>query len=465
LRTSIITTLVVAFCISGCSGPIRQETRLETGKTSAARQIGEVVGAIKSGYIEPMQDRSLADACIGALVAQGALGVRAQAPSSEPLRDIVNALGSVRPEQSDLATASCIQGMVAGLNIHSQYLDRTDFRELQYGGGEVGGIGLELAPDPEGARVVETIEGAPGESAGFLRGDLIVSVDGIDLRGRSLRDIIGLLRGKPGSTVTLIVRRPGKVEPLHFSVKRAIIRIQSVRGRLLGSGIAYLATPGFYESTPARLAQTIADLRRQNQGALTGLILDLRWCSGGLLNVSIAVAAAFLPRGTLVADLRGRTADSSRRFRSDPEDYLRGRNPDPLADLPPEAKSAPMVVLVGPVTAAGAEIVAGALKDARRAAVIGTRSHGKGTVETILPLAGGTALKLTTARVYRPNGESLDGKGIDPDEVVETPTRVGDGISPAKSLPRGAEFGSQADPAVAKALAIIRSDRRPGADR
>jgi carboxyl-terminal processing protease len=419
------------------------------------------MGAIKSGYIEPVQNRSLADACIGALVAQSALGFRAQAPSSEPLRDIVNALGSVRPEQSDLAVASCIRGMVAGLNSYSQYLDRVDFRELQVGSPLVGGIGLELAPDAEGARIVDAIEGGPGESAGFLRGDLIASVDGVDLRGRSLADIIRLLRGEPGSVVTLIVRRPGRTEPLHFSVKRAIIRVQSVRGRLLDSGIAYLATPGFYESTPERLAQTIADLRRKNQGALTGLILDLRRCSGGLLNASVAVAAAFLPRGTLVADLRGRSPDSSRRYTSAPEDYSRGRDPDPLADLPPETRSAPMVVLIGPVTAAGAEMVASALKDGKRAAVIGTRSRGKGTVETVVPLTGGTALKLTTARIYRPNGESLDGKGVEPDEIVEAPSRTDDGIPPATSLPRGAELGSLADPAVAKAVAIVRSGRRP----
>ena len=463
LRTSILTTLVAAICISGCSGPIRKETRPGTGKTSAATQIGYVVGVIKSGYIEPVQDRSLADACIGAMIVQSALGVRAQAPSGEPFRDIVDALGGVRPEQSDLAVASCIQGMVAGLNRYSEYLDRTDFREIGFPEG--GGIGLELDSDTEGARIVDALAEGPGDSVRLLREDLIISVDGVDLRGRSLREITRLLRGEPGSIVTLIVRRSGSAEPLHFSVKRAIIRVQSVGGRLLDPGIAYLAIPRFNETAPARLAQTIADLRRQNNGALTGLILDLRGCTGGLLNVTVAVSAAFLPRGTLVADLRGRGADNSRLFRSDPKDYLRGRNPDPLGDLPPETKSAPMVVLIGRVTAAGAEIVASALKDGKRAAVIGTHSRGKGTIETLFPLDGGAVLRLTTSRVYRPNGEPLDGKGVDPDELVEPPARTGDGIPPDTSLPRGAELGSLADPAVAKALGIVRSERRPGADQ
>jgi carboxyl-terminal processing protease len=247
---------------------------------------------------------------------------------------------------------------------------------------------------------------------------------------------------------------------MRFSLRREVLRVQSVRGRLLESGVAYIATTQFQEATPARLAETIADLRRTNQVPFSGIILDLRWCTGGLLNTAVVLSAAFLPRGMLVFNTRGRSADESRRFSSDASDYLRTGRSDPLVGLPPELKSAPMVVLVGPTTAAGAEIVASALQDQKRAVVIGSRSLGRGTLEMIFPLPGSRALKLTIARVYRPNGEPLDGKGIGPDLIIEAPARADDGIPPDTSPPRGTQLGSPADPAVAEALKVIRSGRR-----
>jgi carboxyl-terminal processing protease len=349
----------------------------------------------------------------------------------------------------DSAADSCIRGMVASLGGRSTFLDRYDFDDLAGRGGAPGAIGLNLKLAPEGAKILGAIEGAPADSADITPGDLLTAIDEVDLRGRTLTEVVHLLRGDVGSSVTITIRREGLAEPLRLTLTRQKIHVRAFDGRLLEAGFVLLKTSQLNNSTAGELVQTVARLRRENNAPILGIVLDLRQCSGGLLHESIAVSAAFLPRGTLVTETKGRISDSNRRYSADAKDYVRGHARDPFADLPPELKSAPLVVLIGPTTAAGAEIVASALKDNQRATLVGQRSFGEGTIETIIPLRAGGALKLTTARVYRPNGEELQGKGLEPDVVVEEPAQPG---APASSDDR----------AVTQARAILRSGSNVG---
>ncbi len=342
------------------------------------RQLTDVFGAIKSHYVEPVEDRKLIQ--------------------------------------------EAISGMLTGLDPHSAFLDADAFKDLQTSTqGEFGGLGIEVAPEDGAVRVVAPIDDTPAFRAGIKAGDLIIKIDDTLTRGMPLSDAIKLMRGKKGTPVTLTVARKGEAKPLEFKLVRDVIRTQSVRSKVIEPGYAFVRISQFQERTVDDLARQLAEAYKA--GPLNGLVLDLRNDPGGLLHSAIGVSAAFLPKGALVVSTDGRMSDAKRRFVASAEDYQRGRGDDALSRLPKELKSVPMVVLVNGASASASEIVAGALQDHKRATVMGSQTFGKGSVQTIIPLrADGerpAAIKLTTARYYTPSGRSIQAKGIEPDLLVD----------------------------------------------
>jgi len=344
----------------------------------------------------------------------------------EELRAFTEVFGRIKSdyvesvEDKKLITEA-ITGMLAGLDPHSAYLDQDAFRELQVGTqGEFGGLGIEVGMEDGFVKVVSPIDDSPAARAGVKSGDLIVKLDDTSVKGMTLNDAVKRMRGKPNTQIMLTIVRKGDPKPIIVTLTRAIIKIQSVKSKLLEPGYAYFRVTQFQEHTGETLATAIQNLYKQNQGAMRGIVLDLRNDPGGLLNGAVAVSAAFLPQNTLVVYTDGRTEDAKMRLTASPENYLRGRvRDDYLSRLPAEVKNVPMVVLVNGGSASASEIVAGALQDHKRAVIMGTQTFGKGSVQTILPLGNSTAIKLTTARYYTPNGRSIQAKGIVPDIILD----------------------------------------------
>ncbi|MCC6531414.1 MAG: S41 family peptidase [Burkholderiales bacterium] len=329
----------------------------------------------------------------------------------------------VEPVEDKKLFAEAINGMLTGLDPHSAYLDQDAFRELQVGTqGEFGGLGIEVGMEDGFVKVVAPIDDTPAARAGLKPGDLIIKLDDTAVKGMSLNDAVKRMRGKPNSKITLTVVRKGEPAPFPVTLVRAVIKIQSVKSKLVEPDFGYVRISQFQEHTGETLVKAIDGLYKQNQRALKGLVLDLRNDPGGLLNGAVAVSAAFLPQNALVVYTDGRTDDAKMKLNASGEHYLRGRTrEDYIQKLPPDVKTVPMVVLVNGGSASASEIVAGALQDHKRAVILGTQTFGKGSVQTIMPLGNSTAIKLTTARYYTPSGRSIQAKGITPDFVVEDP--------------------------------------------
>ena len=315
-----------------------------------------------------------------------------------------------------------INGMLTGLDPHSAYLDVEGFKDLQVGTqGEFGGLGIEVGMEDGFVKVVSPIEDTPAFKAGVKPGDLIVKLDDTPVKGMTLNDAVKRMRGKPGSNIKLTIARKGVDKPIVLTLTRAVIKIRSVKFKLIDSGYGYVRVTQFQEHTGDLLVESLQKLYKDNKAPLKGLILDLRNDPGGLLNGAVAVTAAFVKPDSLVVYTDGRTEDAKMRLTASREHYLRPMQMDYLKNLPEGVKQVPMVVLVNSGSASASEIVAGALQDHKRAVVMGTRTFGKGSVQTILPIGNGTAIKLTTARYFTPNGRSIQAKGIEPDIVVEDP--------------------------------------------
>ncbi|MCF0253090.1 MAG: S41 family peptidase, partial [Duodenibacillus sp.] len=300
--------------------------------------------------------------------------------------------------------------------------------------GEFGGLGIEVTKDPAGVRVVSPIDDTPAARAGIRAGDLIVKIDGKATADLTLNENVKMMRGKPKTAAVLSVARKGEASPLTFTIVRDIIKIRSVKTKELSGGIGYIRITQFQDRTTADVAEALHKLSAS--GHMKGLVLDLRNNPGGLLNAAIGVSAAFLPPGVTVVSTRGREKSSERKFLARLRDYATKRNPeDVISKLPPAVKAVPLVVLVNPASASASEIVSGALQDHKRAVVMGTRTFGKGSVQTILPLKmdkdDTAGVKITTARYYTPSGRTIQARGITPDiAVADTP----DGNSPAFNL-------------------------------
>jgi len=297
---------------------------------------------------------------------------------------------------------AAIQGMLSSLDPHSSYLNAESFRDMRVQTkGEFGGLGIEVTMENGFVKVVSPIDDTPAFRAGLQPGDLITHLDSQPVLGLTLNDAVEKMRGPVDSAITLTVRREGQ-EPFDVTIKRAVIHITSVRSRPEGN-IGYIRITAFNEQTSPGLKKAIEDLKGEIGEKLAGYVLDLRNNPGGLLDEAISVSDAFLDQGEIVST-RGRHPDDAQRYNARPGDMADGL---------------PIVVLVNGGSASASEIVAGALQDHRRAVVMGTTSFGKGSVQTIIPLSGNGAMRLTTARYYTPSGRSIQGIGITPDIRVE----------------------------------------------
>ncbi len=378
----------------------------------------------------------------------------------------------VEPVEDKKLITEAINGMLTGLDPHSAYLDAEGFKDLQVGTqGEFGGLGIEVGMEDGFVKVVSPIEDTPAFKAGVKPGDLIIKLDDTPVKGMTLNDAVKRMRGKPGSSIKLTIARKGVDKPLVLTLTRAVIKIRSVKSKLLESGYGYVRVTQFQEHTGELLAEALNKLYKDNKTPLRGMILDLRNDPGGLLNGAVAVTAAFVKPDSLVVYTEGRTEDAKMRLTASRENYLRPMQLDYLKNLPEGVKQVPMVVLVNSGSASASEIVAGALQDHKRAVIMGTRTFGKGSVQTILPLGNGTAIKLTTARYFTPNGRSIQAKGIEPDIVVEDPSMPSEdealGIREADlakhlSNPEGGEAAPAARPSDSPRAA---PSEQPGKDK
>ncbi|WP_374334921.1 S41 family peptidase [Leeia sp.] len=332
----------------------------------------------------------------------------------------------VEPVEDKKLIREAINGMLTGLDPHSTYLDETGFKELtEDTKGEFGGLGLEVGMEDGLVRVTSPIDDTPAARAGIKAGDFIVKIDDTPVKGLTLDDAVKRMRGKPDTSITLTIFRKTETKPLVLTLKRAVIKVASVKSRLLEAGYGYVRLTQFKERSTEDVAKAIDSLYKENKAPLKGLVLDLRNDPGGLLTSAVGVSALFLPEKALVVYTDGRAQDSKFKYYASREFYAPRAtlaSGDPVKLAPKEVKDVPLVVLVNGGTASASEIVSGALQDHKRAVVVGTQTFGKGSVQTVLQLSPTTAIKLTTARYFTPNGRSIQAQGIKPDVEAEEAT-------------------------------------------
>jgi len=359
---------------------------------------------------------------------QGVFALRDSSAESMPLnelRNLTDVLTRIKKnyveEVSDKELLeNAIRGMLTGLDPHSAFLNEEEFKELKIGTtGQFGGLGIEVSMEDGFVKVVSPIDDTPAQKAGVQSGDLIIRLDDQPVKGLTLNDAVKIMRGKPGTDILLTIAREGAGKPLKIKVTRAIIRVNSVKHRLLDDDFGYVRISSFQVKTTISLLEAIEQLIEENKNPLKGLVLDLRNNPGGVLSAAVGVSDAFLEKG-LIVYTEGRVSDSELRYNATPGDAIDG---------------AALILLINGGSASASEIVAGALQDHKRAVILGTKSFGKGSVQTIQELNGGGAVKLTTARYYTPAGRSIQAEGIEPDIKVarialEKQKKSGDEIKP-----------------------------------
>lgn len=333
----------------------------------------------------------------------------AQSIPLEDIRSLSEVFGKVKQhyvediEDKELLE-NAIRGLLSGLDPHSAYLDKDAFTELREGtSGEFGGLGIVVGMKDGFVHVISPIDDTPAERAGVKSGDLIIRLDDKNVKGMTLEDAVSIMRGKPKTDILLTIVREGADKPLKIKITRAIIKIQSVRSKTIADGFGYIRVSAFQERTGADLRKAISKLKKANNKKLKGLVIDLRNNPGGLLSAAVEVSDAFLEGGVVVS-IKGREESNTTTYRAKGMDLI---------------NEAPIVVLINGGSASASEIVAGALQDHKRAIIMGTLSFGKASVQTVVPLGNGSALKLTTARYYTPNGTSIQAKGITPDIILD----------------------------------------------
>lgn len=346
-----------------------------------------------------------------------------------PLKDlqtfveILNRVKSdyVEPVKDETLLENAVRGMLSGLDPHSSYLDKEEYKDLNASTtGKFGGLGIEVQLKDGLVKVVSPIDDTPAAKAGVKAGDLIVKIDETPVKGLTLQDAVSKMRGDPGTKIVLTLVRENAPAPLVLELKRDYIKVASVRGRSIEPGFGYIRISQFTSTTGKNLSDELAKLKKE--GELKGLVLDLRNNPGGLLTAAVDVSDEFLNKGGIVS-IKGRDPDSTRAFDASVGDALDGK---------------PIVVLVNGGSASAAEIVAGALQDQKRGVLIGSKTFGKGSVQTILPLNNDSAIKITTARYYTPSGRSIQAEGIVPDVTIQPvkvskldPSEVGEGVHEA----------------------------------
>jgi len=342
----------------------------------------------------------------------------------EELQQLAAVFGTVKSDYVDPVDekkliTDAIGGMVAGLDPHSQYLDKKTFKEFREGtSGRFVGVGIEIGMEDGLVKVVSPIEGSPAFRAGLKSGDLITKIDDTVVKGLTMDQAVKKMRGEPNTKVVLTIFRKAETRSFPVTIVREEIRVQSVRSRVVEPGYAWLRVSQFQDRTVEDFARKLDEVFKQDPN-LKGLVLDLRNDPGGLLEGAVAIAAAFLPNDAVVVTTNGQIADSKASFKASPSDYLRRGGTDPLRRLPDAVKKVPLIVLVNEGSASASEIVAGALQDHKRGTIMGAQTFGKGSVQTVRPLSPETALKITTARYYTPSGASIQAKGIVPDVMLD----------------------------------------------
>ncbi len=363
VRLHNLTALLLAFCLvlSAQVGTAQAESSEQGAKpervpVNELRAFAEIFGRIKNDYVEPVDDKLLLE--------------------------------------------YAIRGMLSNLDPHSSYLDAEDYKELQAGtSGKFGGLGIEIGLENGFVKVISPIDDTPAQRAGIKAGDLIVRLDDKPVKGMDLSEAVKIMRGEPGTSITLTLIRSKEDKPLKLTIKRDIINVASVKSRTLEPGFGYVRISNFQSRTADDMFKAVSTLKDEAKGDLKGLILDLRNNPGGVLNSAVEVSDAYLTSGKIVYT-EGKTASSKYSFVAKPDDILQG---------------APMVVLVNEGSASASEIVAGALQDHKRAVIMGRRTFGKGSVQSIIPITKDEAVKLTTARYFTPSGRSIQAEGIKPD--------------------------------------------------
>lgn len=341
----------------------------------------------------------------GALAEKGADNDSTTIPF-EGLKTFSEVYGRIRQDYVEPVTDTklledAIRGMLTGLDPHSAYLDQEQYNELKVGTtGQFGGLGIEVGMENGFVKVISPIDDTPAQKAGVKAGDLIIRLDDKPVKGMSLNDAVKVMRGEPGSAIVLTIVREGVEQPIKVKLVRDIIKVKSVKSRMLEDGYGYIRITSFQSKTGDNVNDAINELKQK--GELKGLVLDLRNNPGGVLNAAVAVSDAFLEDG-LIVYTDGRVEDAKMKFSATPDDLLNG---------------APIVVLINAGSASASEIVAGALQDHKRAIIMGEKTFGKGSVQTILPTSNGGAVKLTTARYYTPSGRSIQAEGISPDVPI-----------------------------------------------
>lgn len=344
---------------------------------------------------------------VGLTIGQAVLAEREQAAVSIPveeLRTFTEVFAKIKsdyvePVDDKTLLENAIRGMLSGLDPHSTYLDPEGYKELQVGTtGQFGGLGIEVGMEDGFVKVISPIDDTPAQRAGVHSGDLIVRLDDTPVKGLTLGEAVKIMRGKPGTGILLTIVREGEEKPLKINVIRDVIRVRSVKSRMLDKGFGYVRITNFQSKTGDSLLEEIDKLSDKTENGLKGLVLDLRNNPGGVLSAAVDVSDAFLTSG-LIVYTEGRDKESKLKFNATPDDVLNGH---------------PLVVLVNGGSASASEIVAGALQDHHRAIIMGEKSFGKGSVQTILPMNSDAALKLTTARYYTPSGRSIQAEGIEP---------------------------------------------------
>lgn len=350
----------------------------------------------------------------------------------------------VEPVDDSVLIESAVRGMVTDLDPHSQFLDRDEYEEVRISTtGNYTGVGLEVHMENGEVQVVAAIEGTPAARAGLRSGDIIVGIDEIAIDDSNYDDAINRLRGRAGTDVKIIVAREDEDEPVEFVVTRSSVQVKSVRSEMLAPDYGYLRISHFSETTWKDLRHAVQDLRRQSRDRLQGVVLDLRNNPGGVLESAVDISDGFLDEGEIVS-ASGRVADANFSHQAREGDILDG---------------ARIVVLVNQGSASASEIVAGALQDNSRAIIVGEQTFGKGSVQTVMPLSNGRAIKLTTSRYYTPSGTSIHGQGITPDiEISADPTRdLLAGISAHKTDAGAALL--QGDSQLSAAFELLQEDR------
>jgi len=325
----------------------------------------------------------------------------------------------VEPVDEKKLITDAISGMVASLDPHSQYFDKKTFKEFREGtSGRFVGVGIEISQEDGLVKVVSPIEGSPAFRAGLKPNDLITKIDETVVKGLSLNDAVKRMRGEPNTKVTLTIFRKDENRSFPVTITREEIKTQSVKGKVMEPGYAWIRLSQFQERTVDDFVRKVEEIYKAEPN-LKGMVLDLRNDPGGLLDAAVAVSAAFLPDNVTVVSTNGQLAESKFTYKAAPEFYQRRAGSDPLRRLPAGLKTVPLVVLVNEGSASASEIVAGALQDHKRGAIMGSQTFGKGSVQTVRPLGPDTGLKLTTARYYTPSGKSIQAKGIVPDVMVD----------------------------------------------